>query len=166
MQIRPVKITITTNTSSVNINRRFSDMISTEDEMEEYEASEESPVIFVTDGVIIEDGDMVKISYDENELVKMQGAHTIFAFREKSPTTVSMLRIGSITTTLIFDSLKPRHICLYNSGAFPFEVAICTDYLSNNMTYNSGGDIVVEYSVEIRGIPEDYNRISVKVSEL
>ena len=57
MQIRPVKITITTNTSSVNINRRFSDMISTEDEMEEYEASEESPVIFVTDGVIIEDGD-------------------------------------------------------------------------------------------------------------
>ena len=137
-----------------------------DDEYDEFELPEEEPVVFVSEGVIIKDGNMVKVSYDENELVGMQGAHTVFAFREDEPGTVSMLRSGSITTTLIFDSVNTRQLCLYSAGAIPFEVAVCTDHLSNTVTYKSGGEINAEYTVEIRGIPAEYNRISVKVSEL
>ncbi len=166
MLIRPIKITIANNTAQLRDRKRIQDILAVDDYDDDSEMPEEEPVVFVSDGVIIKDGKTVKISYDENELVGMQGAHTVLAFNEDEPTMVSMLRSGSITTALTFNSVDTRQLCVYNAGQIPFEVAVCTDALSNTVTYKTGGEIHAEYTIEIKGVPVEYNRLSVIVANL
>ena len=124
------------------------------------------PVVFETEGVVSFEKGLIKIMYDEAAMVGLGRAETVFAFNSDSPTTVSMFKSGNLNAALVFDAIQKRQICLYNSGPFSFEITVRTDMLVNSITYENGGKLTAEYTVEIKGVPAELNRISVKVTPL
>ncbi len=164
MQIKPVRIIITTSTSELEADSILGSIAFPED-LEDFEADEkndDTPIIFESDGIMTSDGGDICVSYIEG--VPDGGEnHTVLSFRESCPTTVSMISGGTGPTALVFDSVKGRCKCIYNVGPFPFEVTICTNSMTNNINYKTGGKLFAEYTVEIQGVPAEFNRLTVKV---
>jgi hypothetical protein len=172
MAIKPVKIKIITTT--VDLMHKNSLAFSVDGELDEElldevfgdEEIDGKPVVFETEGVVSFEKGLIKIMYDEAAMVGLGRAETVFAFNSDSPTTVSMFKSGNLNAALVFDAIQKRQICLYNSGPFSFEITVRTDMLVNSITYENGGKLTAEYTVEIKGVPAELNRISVKVTPL
>lgn len=172
MAIKPVKIKIITTTVDLMhkdaMSLHFDGEID-EELFDDFLADEEldgKPVVFETEGVMSTEKGLLKIMYDEAAIVGVGRAETVFAFNTDTPTTVSMFKNGNLNAALVFDSVNKRQICLYNNGPFTFEITVRTDMLVNNMSYEKGGKITVEYTVELKGVPAELSRISVKVTPL
>ena len=95
-----------------------------------------------------EDG-RISLSYDETELTGMEGSTTTVTFAEDDPGTVTMLRFGSVTTTLVFEQER-RHICVYETPIMPFEICIYARRVQNDLTMD-GGSMLLDYLIEIHG---------------
>ena len=109
---------------------------------------------------------LLKVIYDEAAMIGVGRAETVFAFNTDTPTTVSMFKSGNLNAALVFDSVNKRQICLYNNGPFSFEITVRTDMLINDLSYEKGGKITSEYTVEVKGVPAELNRISIRVTPL
>lgn len=122
------------------------------DEMELTTASDEEDTLLEirTQGVLSRDEDgRISLSYDETELTGMEGSTTTVTFAENAPETVTMLRYGSVTTTLVFEQER-RHICVYETPIMPFEICIYARKVQNDLTMD-GGSILLDYLIEIHG---------------
>ncbi len=172
MGIKPVKIKIMTTTTDLMHRNSLSVEVEgglDEEFFDDAFADAEldgKPVVFETEGVMSLEKGLMKIIYDESAIVGAKSAETVFAFNNDTPSTVSMFKSGSLSAALVFDSVKKRQVCLYNNGPFSFEITVRTDMLINEITYEKGGKMTAEYTVEIKGIPAEVNRISVKVTPL
>lgn len=101
-------------------------------------------------GTLSRDADgRISLSYDETELTGMEGSTTTVTFSEDDPDTVTMLRYGSVTTTLVFEQNR-RHICVYETPVMPFEICIYARKVQNTLTME-GGSILLDYLIEIHG---------------
>lgn len=122
------------------------------DEMELTTALDEEDTLLEirTQGVLSRDEDgRISLSYDETELTGMEGSTTTVTFAENAPETVTMLRYGSVTTTLVFEQER-RHICVYETPIMPFEICIYARKVQNDLTMD-GGSILLDYLIEIHG---------------
>ena len=122
------------------------------DEMELTAAPEEEDMLLEirTQGTLTRDADgRISLSYDETELTGMEGSTTTVSFTEEDPKTVTMLRFGSVTTTLVFEEAR-RHICVYETPIMPFEICIYARRVENTLTMD-GGDMLLDYLIEIHG---------------
>ncbi|MBQ7301222.1 MAG: DUF1934 domain-containing protein [Clostridia bacterium] len=108
-----------------------------------------------------EDG-RISLSYDETELTGMEGSTTTVTFSEADPATVTMLRYGSVTTTLVFEQER-RHICVYETPIMPFEICIYARRVENGLTMD-GGDILLDYLIEIHGAKAERTRFELHVT--
>ncbi len=168
MHIKPVRIIITTNTSELEAESILGDIAFQNGELDDLgsdEKNDDTPIVFESDGIMTNDGREIRISYTEG-IPDGGETHTVLCFREDCPTMVSMISGGEGPTALVFDSVKGRCSCIYNIGPFPFEVVICTESMSNTINYKNGGKLCAEYTVEIRGVPAEFNRLTVKVEPL
>lgn len=103
-----------------------------------------------TQGVLSRDADgRISLTYDETELTGMEGSTTTVTFAESDPDTVTMLRYGSVTTTLVFEQER-RHICVYETPIMPFEICIYARKVQNELGMD-GGSILLDYLIEIHG---------------
>ncbi len=165
MQIKPVRIIITTSTSELEADSVLGDIGFPDGSLDELETdvkNDETPIVFESDGIMTSDGGDIRISYVEG-LPDGGENHTVLSFRESCPTTVSMISGGTGPTALVFDSVNRRCSCIYNIGPFPFEVTICTESMTNTINYATGGKLRAEYTVEIQGVPAEFDRLTVKV---
>ena len=104
-----------------------------------------------TEGTLaLEDGKYT-VSYDETELTGMDGAHTVLEFEENTPEIVTMTRSGSASTSMIFKE-NTRCMSTYETGVFPLEMCITTKSVENSLDIENGGEIIIDYTVEIHGI--------------
>ena len=172
MAVKPVKIKIVTTTVDLMskhvsvVPDNFDDEDESFDELFEAEGNDARPVFFETEGVMVSENGLIKAFYNESDISGLSDAETCFAFNLDTPTTVSMFKSGGLTATLVFDCVNKRHICLYENGIFPFEITVKTESLVNTVTFDGGGKIVAEYTVEIKGVPAEFNRISVKINPI
>lgn len=172
MAIKPVKIKIMTMTTDLMHKNSLEVSVDGEpidelfDDVFDDEPLDGKPLVFETEGVITVENGLTRVIYDEAAVVGAPNAETVFAFNTDSPSTVSMFKNGNLSAALVFDSVKKRQICLYNNGPFTFEITVCTEMLINEISYENGGKMTAEYTVEIKGIPAEFNRISVKVTPL
>ena len=172
MAIKPVKIkimTVTTDLMHKNSLEISVDGESVDDLFEDGfidDGLDGKPVVFETEGVMSLENGLIRVIYDEAEVAGMGSAETVFAFNSDTASTVSMFKSGTLNAALVFDSEKKRQICLYNNGPISFEITVYTNMLNNEITYENGGKLTAEYTVEIKGIPAEFNRISVKVTPL
>lgn len=108
-----------------------------------------------------EDG-RISLSYDETELTGMEGSTTTVSFSEDAPDVITMLRYGSVSTTLVFEQGQ-RHICVYETPIMPFEICIYARSVRNSLTMN-GGSITLDYLIEIHGAKAERTFFSLDVT--
>lgn len=118
----------------------------------------------ITEGTVIQkpSGGVI-LQYDESELTGMAGCVTKIMFSTQKPRFVVMMREGSVNTSLSFEEGK-RHISSYNTPYMPFRLCVNTVRVDN--TFDTDGEIVIEYLLEIRGLSTERNLLKIKVSYL
>ena len=110
---------------------------------------------------VYDDG-RVEIAYDETELTGLEGSRTCVSFDSGNIGTVTMLRTGAVSTTLVFEKGK-RHHCVYSTPYMPFEVCVRTLDVKNELAQK--GTLFIDYIVEIRGARAERTRFSMTVME-
>lgn len=98
---------------------------------------------------------VVTITYEENT-----GCKSEIIFDTGKPGMVTIHRTGGIMNTIVLEKGK-RHISVYNTPIMPFETAVLAKKVDVNMTYEDGGDIDLDYLVELRGM--DLQRTEMKI---
>lgn len=98
---------------------------------------------------------VVTITYEENT-----GCKSEIIFDTGKPSMVTIHRTGGIMNTIVLEKGK-RHISVYNTPIMPFETAVLAKKVDVNMTYEDGGDIALDYLVELRGM--DLQRTEMKI---
>ena len=116
----------------------------------------------ITEGTVIQKSNGgVILQYDESELSGMDGCVTKIMFSKQKPSFVVMMREGMVNTSLSFEAGK-RHISTYNTPYMPFRLCVNTVRVEN--TFDTDGEIVIEYLLEIRGLSTERNILKIKVN--
>lgn len=110
----------------------------------------------------IKDDGRAEIVYDETELTGMEGSQTVISFDTEKSGTVTMLRTGSVSTTLVFEKGK-RHHCMYSTPYMPFEICVRSFEVNNRIA--DGGTLLIDYVVEIRGARAERTKFSMRIME-
>lgn len=170
MTVRPVRVTLSTTFKMANNggSSPFTPLSEYDDQEYDGEFPDmlDEPTVFVSEGVMTKTLGDIKISFDESQIVGVSGAKTEFSFNERKRDSLTMIRTGSMTTALVFDSNERRNMCIYDVGPFPFEIMIHTDTLTNTVTFTGGGKIYAEYTLEIKGVQAENSSITLKVEPL
>ncbi len=95
-----------------------------------------------------DDGARVSIAWDESDASGMQGSRTSVSYQKDAPGVVTMMRTGAVKTALVFERGQ-RHHCLYQTPIMPFEVAVATNAVNNELEV--AGKLMLDYAVELRG---------------
>ena len=95
-----------------------------------------------------DDGARVSIAWDESDASGMQGSRTSVSYQKNAPGVVTMMRTGAVKTALVFERGQ-RHHCLYQTPVMPFEVAVATSAVKNEI--EAAGKLMLDYAVELRG---------------
>ena len=106
-----------------------------------------------------EDG-RIEISYDETEVTGMEGSSTAVSFLESETGVVSMIREGTVSTVLVFESGKRNH-CVYNTPYMPFEVCVHTLKVENRLMEE--GYLDLDYVIEIRGAQAERTKFRMEI---
>lgn len=111
-------------------------------------------------GTYADDGERISISYDESEATGMSGSTTTVTFLKSDPSVVSMIRSGTVSTTLVFEQGK-RHHCMYKTPFMPFEICVRTIKVENSIIVS--GNLLLDYIIEIRGAKAERTRFSFQI---
>ena len=111
-------------------------------------------------GVLSQKDGRVEISYDESEATGMAGSRTAVTFLEDDAGIVSMVREGTVSTTLVFETGKRYH-CVYQTPYMPFEVCVRTHKVDNRLLRD--GILLLDYIIEIRGAQAERTKFSMQI---
>ena len=115
-----------------------------------------------TSGSLTEEDGRIEFSYDESELTGMEGSKTAISYAEENPALVTMIRSGSVSTSLVFEQGK-RHHCVYKTPYMPFEVCVHTLKVDNKIsTYKT---LYIDYIIEIRGAKAERTKLELTYFE-
>ena len=95
-----------------------------------------------------DDGTRVSVAWDESDVSGMQGSRTSVSYQKDTPGVVTMMRTGAVKTALVFERGQ-RHHCLYQTPIMPFEVAVATHAVKNEI--EEKGKLTLDYAIELRG---------------
>ena len=142
----------------IRIKLTFSDNTPSSDEEEKalYEAlmsGEDLPTEdeseFVTDAEFIND-ERCDLVYSESEELGMGNSTVKISWLREDPMIISIMRTGDVETVMAFEPGR-RHITAYSMPEMSFE--LCTHTLKAENTFDGemGGEIYLDYIIEIRG---------------
>lgn len=112
--------------------------------MQDYEQTGKDSIEFVTRGSLGRQSGMLTLSYEESELTGLEGTLTTI---QVEPERVTMLRTGQVNTQMVFQEGR-RHLAMYNTPYGAMAIGVNTRHLYNEMS-DSGGDIEIDYAIEI-----------------
>ena len=114
----------------------------------------------VTAGQLFREGDQYVITYSESELTGLEGTATTLLVQ---PGLVTLLRTGEMSTHMVFEQGR-KNLSLYNTAEGALTVGVSARRVHACITEN-GGDIEMEYSLEIDNAIAGESRISIQVRE-
>ena len=130
--------------------------------MQQYEGALPDAVELVTAGRLARDGTGYTLSYQESELTGLDGTLTTIQVDGEQ---VTLMRVGEFNSQLVFQEGR-RHLSVYNTPYGAMSVGVHTRHLLAELS-DRGGDIEVDYSIEVDHTLAGRNifRIRVKESE-
>lgn len=130
--------------------------------MQKYEGALPDVIELVTEGRLARDGESYTLSYQESELTGLEGTLTTIQVDGEQ---VTLMRVGEFNSQLVFQEGR-RHFSMYNTPYGAMTIGVNTRHLLAQLT-DQGGDIEVDYSVEVDHALAGRNvfRISVRESE-
>ena len=130
--------------------------------MQQYEGALPDVIELVTEGRLTRDGESYTLSYQESELTGLDGTLTTIQVDGEQ---VTLLRVGEFNSQLVFQEGR-RHLSVYNTPYGAMSVGVHTRHLLAELS-DQGGDIEVDYSIEVDHALAGRNifRISVKEAQ-
>lgn len=110
-----------------------------------YIGQEPDVIELVTDGYLLERGDVWEIGYEESALTGLEGVTSIFRI---SPRGVTLRRSGRLQSQMIFQEGK-RHESLYQMDCGALMISICAQKIRYNLSRETGGTVDLTYQIEI-----------------
>ena len=115
-----------------------------------------------TEGTLTAEDGRIEFMYAESELTGMEGSKTAISYAEDNPALVTMIRSGSVSTSLVFEQGK-RHRCVYKTPYMPFEVCVHTLKVDNRL--GTDKTLYIDYIIEIRGAKAERTKLEMTYFE-
>ena len=115
------------------------------------EGKENQIVKVVTEGEIRLENGFVEIEYPEPDVFELNGQLTTLSFQEQNRDILTMTRNGICSSALTFESGR-RCICSYSAFGTNFDMCVNTFNLTNSVSFESGGQIRLFYTIESGGM--------------
>lgn len=128
--------------------------------MQKYENAEPDTIELVTGGRLERDGESFTLSYQESAVTGMDGTLTTFQIE---PERVTLLRVGEYTSQMVFQEGR-RHMSMYNTPYGAMTIGVNTRHLLAELD-DKGGDIEIDYAIEIDHAIAGRNIFQIKVKE-
>lgn len=129
--------------------------------MQKYENAEPDTIELVTGGRLERDGESFTLSYQESAVTGMDGTLTTFQIE---PERVTLLRVGEYTSQMVFQEGR-RHMSMYNTPYGTMSIGVNTRHLTAQVG-ESGGDIEIDYAIEIDHTVAGRNVFQISVREM
>jgi uncharacterized beta-barrel protein YwiB (DUF1934 family) len=126
--------------------------------LQEQDGEAGDPITLVTPGRYYRKNDSYYISYEESELTGLAGTRTTLRVK---PDFVKLVRTGLYPSELQFE-LGKRHMSLYHTDYGDLSIVVSTNHIRNTLT-DDGGDLDVQYTVEVANTPVGVNHLSLTI---
>ena len=126
--------------------------------LQEQDGQTGDPITLVTPGRFYRKNDSYYISYEESELTGLAGTRTTLRVK---PDYVKLVRTGLYPSELLFQ-LGKRHMSLYHTDYGDLSIVVSTNHIRNTLT-DDGGDLDVQYTVEVANTPVGVNHLSLTI---
>ena len=126
--------------------------------LQEQDGESGDPITLVTPGRYYRKNDSYYISYEESELTGLAGTRTTLRVK---PDFVKLVRTGLYPSELQFE-LGKRHMSLYHTDYGDLSIVVSTNHIRNTLT-DDGGDLDVQYTVEVANTPVGVNHLSLTI---
>ena len=126
--------------------------------LQEQDGEAGDPITLVTPGRYYRKHDSYYISYEESELTGLAGTRTTLRVK---PDFVKLVRTGLYPSELQFE-LGKRHMSLYHTEYGDLSIVVSTNHIRNTLT-DDGGDLDVQYTVEVANTPVGVNHLSLTI---
>ena len=141
-----IKLTFSDNSPSDgndDLQQIFKDALEGKDEPDS-DVSE-----FVTDAEFC-DGERCDLTYKESSELGMGDSSIKVTWLREDPCVITIMRTGDVETVMAFEPGR-RHITAYSMPEMSFELCTHTLKAENTFTGERGGEIYLDYIIEIRG---------------
>lgn len=128
--------------------------------MQKYQGVSPDSIELVTQGVLARDGDCYTLTYQESEITGLGGTLTTILVEEDQ---VSLMRAGETNAQMVFREGR-RHLSMYNTPYGSMAVGVHTRHLMAELN-DQGGDIEIDYAIEIDHAIAGRNIFQIKVKE-
>jgi len=130
--------------------------------MQAYEGTGDDSIELVTEGRLLDCGeDGLSLSYQESELTGMEGTLTTFQVEKNG--RITLLRMGEVNSQMVFEEGR-RHLSLYQTPYGDLSVGVLANKVKNTLNM-SGGELEIDYAIEIDHILAGQNLFHIKVRE-
>ena len=123
-----------------------------------YEGVDPDGTELMTEGVLEETGEGLRIAYDETELTGMEGTTTSFLIGEKR---VILRRSGTTNSQMVFEE-GVQHTSLYETPFGELSMDIRTSHLRHNLTAR-GGIMEIRYAISVEHNLTGRNEFKIRV---
>ena len=129
--------------------------------MQKYVDTDPDVIELVTEGRLIRRGkDDYILSYRESELTGLDGTETTIHVEGEQ---VTLVRTGEFNTQMVFQEGR-RHLSMYNTPYGAMAIGVNTRHLLAELD-DQGGDIEIDYAIEIDHALAGRNVFQIKVTE-
>ncbi|MGE4277298.1 MAG: DUF1934 domain-containing protein [Lawsonibacter sp.] len=128
--------------------------------MQKYEDSDPDTIELVTEGRLMRDDSGYTLTYQESELTGLEGTLTTIQVEGEQ---VTLMRVGEVNAQMVFQKGR-RHLSMYNTPYGAMAVGVNTRNLLTNLD-DQGGDIEIDYAIEIDHMIAGRNLFQIKVKE-
>ena len=128
--------------------------------MQKYEDSDPDTIELVTEGRLMRDDLGYTLTYQESELTGLEGTLTTIQVEGEQ---VTLMRVGEVNAQMVFQEGR-RHLSMYNTPYGAMAVGVNTRHLLANLN-DQGGDIEIDYAIEIDHMIAGRNLFQIKVKE-
>ena len=125
-----------------------------------YQDTEDDQIELVTEGSLTREGEGWNLSYEESPLTGLDGTTTTFQIEGGR---VTLLRTGAVCSQMVFEE-KRRHLSMYNTPYGAMAVGVNTRHVKSSIG-ESGGDIEIDYAIEIDHAIAGRNSFQINVRE-
>ena len=128
----------------------------------EGEDAEKDNIRITSEGTMSFDGKRVEICYDET-MDDVGVAQNTLSFDVKEPGIVTLVREGAVSCVMTF-SENGRYGGLYNMGFASFDFTVATKRISNKLSFEKGGVLLLDYNTELQGVAVQTSRFRFDIS--
>ena len=115
----------------------------------------------VTEGRLMDCGDAgYTLSYQESEITGLEGTLTTF---QVEPDCITLMRMGEFNSQMVFQPGR-RHFSMYDTPYGALSIGVNTKKMRADLDEN-GGEIEIDYAIEIDHAVAGRNLSQIKVTE-